>query len=64
MRAQMQEVGGRMLASVDETRLHWLVDLDGQQLLPEISYYGQCLSSEMPGSFLAAYWKGRRDELW
>lgn len=62
--AQMKEVGRRMLASVDETRLHWLVDLDGKQLLPEISYYGQCLSSEMPGSFLAAYWKGRRDELW
>jgi hypothetical protein len=41
--------------------LHWIVDLDGKKLLPELSYYGQCLSSEAPGSFLAAYWQGRKN---
>ena len=63
-REQICAVANRMMGSVDANHLHWIVDPDGQQLLPEISYYGQCLSSEMPGSFLAAYWKGRRDKLW
>ena len=63
-RKQIQSIGRRMLESLDEVHLHWLVDLDGKQLPPEISYYGQCLSSEVPGSFLSAYWKGRRDGLW
>lgn len=63
-KARMKELGRRILASVDDAHLHWLVDLDGKQLLPEISYYGQCLSSEVPGSFLATYWKGRKDKLW
>jgi hypothetical protein len=49
---------------VDGTRLHWLVDPDGGQLPPEIRYHGECLSSEMPASFLAAYWRGRRDGIW
>jgi len=41
-----------------------MVDPDGKQLPPEIRYYGQCLSSEMGVSFLAAYWRGRKDGLW
>jgi hypothetical protein len=57
-------VGRRMLESLDHAHLHWLYDPDGKQLLPEISYYGQCLSSEVPGSFLTAYWKGRKEKLW
>lgn len=59
-RAQAQ----RLLAQIDATRLLWMVDPDGRQLLPEISYYGQCLSSEVPSTFLAAYWRGRLDGLW
>ena len=57
-------VGRRMLESLDHAHLHWLYDPDGKQLLPEISYYGQCLSSEVPGSFLTAYWQGRKEKLW
>jgi hypothetical protein len=41
-----------------------MVDPDGKQLLPEISYYGQCLSSEMPASWPAAYWRGKQQGLW
>ena len=63
-RSRIGTVGRKMMESVDSVHLHWLVDLDGKQLLPEISYYGQCLSSEMPGSFLAAYWKGKLDKVW
>ena len=60
----IQSVARRMVGSLNPTHLHWIVDLNGQQLLPELRYYGQCLSSEAPGSFLAAYWKGRKDRLW
>jgi hypothetical protein len=61
---KIQTTARRMAGSLDPTHLRWIVDLDGQQLLPELRYYGQCLSSEAPGSFLAAYWKGRKDRLW
>ncbi|MBM3264039.1 MAG: hypothetical protein FJY97_11525 [candidate division Zixibacteria bacterium] len=54
----------RLLDAVDATRLLWFFDPDGRQLLPEVAYYGHCLSSEMPASFLATYWRGRRDGLW
>jgi hypothetical protein len=57
---KMQSVARRMVGSLDPIHLHWIVDLDDKQLLPELSYYGQCLSSEAPGSFLAAYWQGRK----
>jgi hypothetical protein len=60
----IKRVAHRMMASLDPTHLHWIVDVDGEQLLPELKYYGHCLSSEAPGSFLAAYWKGRKDRLW
>ena len=53
-----------MMASLDWKRLHWLFDADGTQLIPELSYYGECLSSEIPSSCLAAYWRGRCDGLW
>lgn len=59
-----RELARRIIGALDETRLHWMVDPDGQQLPPEIRYYGQCLSSEMGASFLAAYWRGCRDGLW
>jgi hypothetical protein len=57
---KIQSVARRMVGTLDPMHLHWIVDLDGKQLLPELSYYGQCLSSEAPGSFLAAYWHGRK----
>ena len=48
---KIEPVARRMVGRVDATHLHWIVDLDGKQLLPQLSYYGQCLSSEAPGSF-------------
>ncbi len=59
-----QRLATRMMTHVDWRRLHWLYDPDGKQLLPEISYCGECLSSEMPASFLAAYWRGKHAGLW
>lgn len=60
---QIGSVARRMEGSLDPTHLHWIVDLDGKQLLPELGYYGKCLSSEAPGSFLAAYGQRRKDRL-
>jgi hypothetical protein len=63
-REHICDVAKRMMRAVDAKHLHWLLDTDGKQLLPEISYYDDCLSSEVPGSFLASYWKGKCDNLW
>lgn len=54
----------QIIEALDETRLHWMADPDGMQLPPEIAYGGQCLGSEMGASFLAPYWRGRKDGLW
>ncbi len=61
---EARAVALRMMEHLDWRRLHWLYDPDGKQLLPETSYYGECLSSEVPASFLAAYWRGKNDKLW
>ena len=44
--------------------LDGLPGADLAQKAARIQYYGQCLSSEMPASVLAAYWRGRRDGMW
>ncbi len=54
----------RIMEKIDAQRLRWMVDLDGQQLLPELAYMGGVLSSEVAPSFLAAYWRGRCENLW
>jgi hypothetical protein len=54
----------RMLESVDETRIRWMVDPDGKQIIPELSYMNDVLSSEMPATYLATYWRGRIEKLW
>jgi hypothetical protein len=63
-RQEMQSVARRMMESIDAAHLKWIVDPDGRRLLPETSPCGHCLSSEVPASFLATYWKGRKDKLW
>lgn len=64
IKSDAQAVAVRMMEHLDWQRLHWLLDPDGKQLIPEISYYGECLSSEMPASFLAAYWRGKHEGFW
>ena len=46
----------RILAGLTPNHLRWLYDPDGTQLMPEIDYYGKCLSSEVPAAALSAYW--------
>lgn len=62
--ADARTMARRLLDRLDSTRLHWIVDPDGHQLHPEISYYGECLSSEVPATVIASYWHGRLEELW
>ena len=48
----------RLLHKTDGNRLRWMIDLDGQQLLPEIKYHCCILDSEAPFHYLYMYWRG------
>lgn len=54
----------RIMESVDETRMRWMHDPDGEQVIRELSYMTNVLSSEMPATYLATYWRGRLEQLW
>lgn len=62
--SEAKALANRIMGTIDSVRLHWMYDPDGEQLLPAVRYYGECFSSEMPGSFLSAYWRGKRDGFW
>ncbi len=44
--------------------LLWISDPDGRQIPPEVNYFTRFLSSELPECLIAAYWEGRRLQLW
>jgi len=44
--------------------LLWIADPDGQQIAPELRYFTEFLSSELPECLIASYWEGRRLKLW
>jgi hypothetical protein len=45
-------------------RLRWMIDLDGEQLKPDVAWMGCMLSSEAPFHYLITYWRGRRLGYW
>jgi hypothetical protein len=49
----------KMLAALDRTRLQWMIDPDGQQLLPPDRWMQHVLSSDVPSLTLIAYWQAR-----
>ncbi len=49
IREVMQKTNGR--------RLRWMIDLDGQQLKPDVRWMGCMLSSEAPFHYLITYWR-------
>ena len=59
-----RELALEILERTDGARLRWMIDPDGQQLLPPYRYMAGLLSSESPGLFLTTYWKGRWNQLW
>lgn len=52
------------LKRLQPRHLLWISDPDGNQLPPEVNYFSRFLSSELPESLIAAYWEGRRLNLW
>jgi hypothetical protein len=54
----------RIMEKIDRTRLKWMIDPDGQQLIPELRYMGQVLDSELAPTYVATYWRGRLENLW
>jgi len=54
----------RMMESIDEVRITWQHDPDGKQIIPEDADVKNVLSSEIPGSYLATFWRGRIQGYW
>lgn len=44
--------------------LLWIRDPDGKQIPPELRYFTEFMSSEVPEGVVASYWEGRRLKLW
>lgn len=52
-------LASRMLARLDNERLQWVIDPDGRQLVPELYWLRDTLSSKGPGFTLLAYWRAK-----
>ncbi|MDF2668167.1 MAG: hypothetical protein K0R67_473 [Paenibacillus sp.] len=53
-----------IMDKVDDIRIRWMYDPDGKQLIPQLSHMDNVLSSEMPATYLATFWRGRCEGLW
>ncbi|MBO9599088.1 MAG: hypothetical protein J7559_14875 [Cohnella sp.] len=62
--AEAKQLAIKLMASVDEIRIRWMYDPDGSQLIPELDYMNDVLSSEMPATYLATFWRGRHENFW
>jgi len=58
------DLAKRIMESVDEIRIKWQHDPDGKQIYPGNADLKSVLSSEMPASYLAAFWRGRKQGYW
>jgi len=54
----------KVLAQLEPKHLLWICDPDGRQIPPELRYFTEFLSSEVPECVIASYWEGRRLNLW
>ena len=54
----------RIMEHVDEVRIKWQHDPDGKQIVADNADIKSALSSEMPASYLATFWRGRRQGYW
>jgi len=48
-----------LLAQLDQRRLRWMIDPDGRQVLPELRYMTESLSSDVPAFTILTYWRAR-----
>jgi len=49
---------------LEPRHLLWIADPDGKQVPPELHYFTEFLSSEVPECLIASYWEGRHLQLW
>lgn len=61
---EAKEVALNMMHKLDDIRMRWQYDPDGNQIIPELDYMNSVLSSEMPATYLASFWRGRHEKLW
>ena len=63
---ELREEAGRLIHCVMDKlkwqHLLWIYDPDGNQLLKDLRDRGRCLSSEVPASVLAAWWRLQLEE--
>ncbi|HEY8667573.1 MAG TPA: hypothetical protein VIL86_12975 [Tepidisphaeraceae bacterium] len=59
--ADAKALAVRIMEKIDQRRLRWMVDPDAQQLIPEISYMGEVLDSELSPTYIATYWRGKME---
>lgn len=53
-----------IMQKTSEQRLRWMIDLDGQQLKPDVRWMGCMLSSEALFQYLITYWRGKKKGYW
>ena len=58
------DLAQRIMQSVDAVRIKWQHDPDGQQIVADNADVKEALSSEMPASYLATFWRGRKRGFW
>ncbi|RKX34353.1 MAG: hypothetical protein DRP71_07325 [Verrucomicrobia bacterium] len=64
MHAPSIELAKRIMENVDEIRIKWQHDPDEKQIVPDNADIKSVLSSEVPASYLATFWRGRRQGYW
>jgi len=52
-------LASKMLRNLDNPRLHAIIDPDGEQLLPELVWQRDMLSSDVPAFTLLSYWRAK-----
>jgi len=53
------ELAKKMLAKLDDQRLHWMIDPTGSNLMPGDRWMADALSSEVPAETVLTYWRAR-----
>ena len=64
MRQPAINLARRIMESVDAVRIKWQHDPDGNQIVADNAEIKEVLSSEMPASYLATFWRGRIQGYW
>lgn len=63
-REEAAAFAGETFRRLEPRHLLWIADPDGEQVPPELQYFTEFLSSEVPECLIASYWEGRRLDLW